>query len=79
MHERALRLIDRIYAAAVDPDVWQEVTEGVSEIFDGSPRMLSFVIPGEDGGTRYAVGIDEPYRTPTSSTCSRTRRGRPGT
>jgi DNA-binding CsgD family transcriptional regulator/chorismate mutase len=62
MHERALRLIDRIYAAAVDPDVWQEVTEGVSEIFAGSPTMLSFAIPGETAGTHYAVGVDEPFR-----------------
>ena len=63
MYERVLRLIDRIYAAAVDPDVWQDVTEGVSEIFAGSPTLLSFVIPGEAAGTHYAVGIAEPFRS----------------
>jgi DNA-binding CsgD family transcriptional regulator len=61
MDERALQLIDRIYAAALDPDVWQQVTEGVSEIFGDSPTMLSFVIPGESAGARYAVGVKEPY------------------
>ncbi len=50
MYQRALQLIDRIYAAAVDPDVWQAVTEGVSDIFGGSPTMLSFVIPDEEAG-----------------------------
>jgi len=61
MHERAFRLIDRIYAAAMDPDVWQEVTEGVSELFGGAPTTLSFVIPGEATGERYSVGIEEKY------------------
>jgi len=63
MDERAHLLIDRIYAAALNPDVWQQVTEGVSEIFGGSPAMLGFMIPGEDVdvGPRYAVGVDEPY------------------
>jgi len=63
MDELALRLIDRIYAAALEPDAWQEVTEGVSELFGGSPTMLSFVIPGETTGECYAVGVDEPYRS----------------
>jgi DNA-binding CsgD family transcriptional regulator len=62
MDERAHRLIDRIYAAALNPDVWQQVTEGVSEIFAGSPTMLGFMIPGEEAGPRYAVGVDPEYR-----------------
>jgi DNA-binding CsgD family transcriptional regulator/PAS domain-containing protein len=61
MYERALRLIDRIYAAAVDPDVWQDVAEGVSEIFGGAPTLLSFALPGETAGTHYPVGIEERY------------------
>jgi DNA-binding CsgD family transcriptional regulator len=61
MHERALSLIDRIYAAAMDSDVWQDVADGVSEIFSRSPTLLSFVLPGETAGTHYSVGIDEPY------------------
>lgn len=62
MEDRAHRLIDRIYAAALDPDVWQQVAEGVSEIFGGSPTMLDFVIPGE-AGPGYTVGVEEPYRS----------------
>jgi DNA-binding CsgD family transcriptional regulator/PAS domain-containing protein len=61
MDERAHRLIDRIYAAALNPDLWLQVTEGVSEIFGGSPVLLGFVLPDETAGTRFAVGIDEPY------------------
>ncbi len=65
MDERAHSLIDRIYAAALDPRVWQEVTEGVSEIFDGAPTTLGFVIPGGGPvGIRHAVGI-EPERWTT--------------
>jgi DNA-binding CsgD family transcriptional regulator len=62
MDERAQGLIDRIYAAALDPDVWQRVAEGVSEIFGGSPTMLDFVTP-ESAGNGYVVGVEEPYRT----------------
>ena len=47
MEDRAHRLIDRIYAAALDSDVWQQVAEGISEIFGDSPVMLGFVNPGE--------------------------------
>jgi DNA-binding CsgD family transcriptional regulator len=63
MEERAHQLIDRIYAAALDPDVWQDVAQGVSDIFGGSPTMLDFVIPGEPAGLGYVVGIEEPYRS----------------
>jgi DNA-binding CsgD family transcriptional regulator len=61
MEDRAHRLIDRVYAAALDFDVWQEVTEGVGEIFGGSPVMLGFVLPGV-ASPRFAVGIEERYR-----------------
>jgi DNA-binding CsgD family transcriptional regulator len=63
MEDRALRLIDRIYAAALHPDVWLDVCQGISEVFDRSPVMLGFVIPGEEVGPRYAVGISDRYRT----------------
>jgi DNA-binding CsgD family transcriptional regulator len=63
MDERAHHLIDRIYAAALDPDVWQEVAEAISLLFSGSPTMLSFVIPGETAGAIYSVGVEEPYRS----------------
>jgi len=62
MDERAHRLIDRIYAAALDPEVWQEVTEEFSALFGGAPTMLGFLIPGEFSlGPRYFVGLDEDY------------------
>ena len=59
MDDRAHRLIDRIYAAALNSVIWQEVAEGVSEIFGGSPTMLDFVTTGEG----YTVGVEERYRT----------------
>jgi len=60
MEERSDRLIDRIYAAALDPEVWQQVAAGVSDIFGGSPTMLDFLIP-DVAGLGYVVGIEEPY------------------
>ena len=63
MEDRAHRLIDRIYAAALNSDVWQQVAEGISEIFNDSPVMFGFVIPGEEVGPRYVVGVEEPYRS----------------
>lgn len=61
MEDRAHRLIDRIYAAALEPDVWQQVTEGVSEIFGGSPTVLDFVIPVDSAGSGYTVGVEPLY------------------
>jgi DNA-binding CsgD family transcriptional regulator/PAS domain-containing protein len=63
MEDRAHRLIDLIYAASLNSDVWQQVAEGISEIFSDSPVMLGFVIPGEAVGPRYVVGVEEPYRS----------------
>jgi DNA-binding CsgD family transcriptional regulator len=62
MDDRAHRLIDRIYAAVLDFDVWQEVTDGVAELFGGSAVLLGFMLPHEDAiGPRFATGIDESY------------------
>ena len=63
MDERAHRLIDRIYAAALNPDLWLQVTEGISELFDGSPVMLGFVLPDAPMETQFSVGVEEPYRS----------------
>lgn len=58
MDDRAHALVDRIYAAALQPDLWNEVVEGVSEIFGGSPVNLGFLIPGDlTMGERYSVGL----------------------
>jgi DNA-binding CsgD family transcriptional regulator len=64
MDDRAHHLVDRIYAAALDPEVWNEVAEGVSEIFGGSPTLLGFLLQGQDHGSlgeRYAVGLNPDY------------------
>jgi DNA-binding CsgD family transcriptional regulator len=63
MYERAHRLIDCIYAASLEPDVWQQVAEGVSEIFGGSALMLDFVVSGDAAEQGYTVGVEEPYRS----------------
>jgi len=62
MDDRAHHLVDRIYAAALDTDVWSEVVEAVSEIFDGSPVLLGFLLHDHDSqGERYAVGLHPDY------------------
>jgi DNA-binding CsgD family transcriptional regulator len=63
MDERAHRLIDRIYAAAVDTDVWSDVVEQVSAMFGGSPVMLGFLTPGGSLPTaQFTVGLHDEYR-----------------
>lgn len=62
MDERAHKLIDRIYAAALEPDVWHEVVAEVSAIFGGSPVMLGFLLPDESTiGANFSVGLREEY------------------
>lgn len=89
MDERAHRLIDRIYAAAVDIDAWQEVVEEMSALFAGSPVLLSFLLPGDSTlGRQFSVGLREEYResyfehllnhTPWSTRFMRTFRDRFG-
>lgn len=63
MDERAHTLIDRIYAAALDHRVWQEVAEGLSAFFDGSPLVLTFALPAEAGlSPHFSVGVEDAYR-----------------
>lgn len=58
MDDRAHALVDRIYAAALDPQLWNDVVAGVSEIFGGSPVNLGFLIPGDlSAGAQYSVGL----------------------
>ena len=65
MDERALELIDRIYAAALDPDAWIDVVRGFSDFFGGGPVLLTLnpsLEPGPWSGTlQYAVGIEDDY------------------
>jgi len=62
MDDRAHVLVDRIYAAALEPDVWNEVVEGVSEIFHGAPVSLGFLVPGDLSlGARYSVGLQPEF------------------
>lgn len=62
MDERAHRLIDRIYAAALDVSAWQDVVEEVSAILGGAPVLLGFLFPGDSSlGNRFSVGLREEY------------------
>lgn len=57
--ERADELIDRIYDAALDPEGWQDVAEGFSAIFGGSPVNIGILIDcGHGSKPRYSVGVD---------------------
>ena len=63
MDERAHRLIERTYAAALDPEAWNDVVAEISTIFGGSPVMLGFLLPDESSlGAQYAIGLGEEYR-----------------
>lgn len=63
MDQRAHQLIDRIYAAALEPRTWQEVTEQIGELLGGASAMMSFVQPDETPGEpRYAFGIADEFR-----------------
>jgi DNA-binding CsgD family transcriptional regulator len=57
--ERADELIDRIYAASLDPEGWQAVAEGFSLIFGGSPVNIGILIDcGPGSKPRYTAGLD---------------------
>jgi DNA-binding CsgD family transcriptional regulator len=63
MDERAHRLMDRIYAAVLDPEAWNDVVAEISAMFSGSPVMLGFLLPGESSlGAQYSVGLREEYQ-----------------
>jgi DNA-binding CsgD family transcriptional regulator len=63
MDERAHRLIDRIYAAALDIEAWQGVVEEISSLFGGSPVLLGFLLPFDSSlGRQFSVGLREGYR-----------------
>jgi DNA-binding CsgD family transcriptional regulator len=63
MDQRAHTLIDRIYAAALDSERWQEVVEGISNVFGGAPVTMGFAIPDDRGaGPRFGAGVEEPFR-----------------
>jgi DNA-binding CsgD family transcriptional regulator/PAS domain-containing protein len=62
VNERALQLIDRIYEAAVRPEVWGDVAAGVSDLFGSSPVMLGFMLPGSgEFARRFSVHLCEDY------------------
>jgi DNA-binding CsgD family transcriptional regulator/PAS domain-containing protein len=56
---RALDFIGRIYDAAAEPALWQDVVEELSEALDGSAVALSFDLPAlPRADRRFAAGID---------------------
>jgi DNA-binding CsgD family transcriptional regulator len=61
MEDRAHRLIDRIYASVLDFDAWQEVSDGISEVFGGAAVMVGFMLPNDAAGPRFATGVEQSY------------------
>jgi len=63
LESRALQLIDRIYAAAVDPTCWQDFVEALSQDFEGAYVAFGLMAPDDPfAGTAYLVGITQEYR-----------------
>jgi DNA-binding CsgD family transcriptional regulator len=63
LEERALRVVERIYDAAVDPDRWQEFVQTLSEAYDNAPVAFGLNYPGDPlAGSSYLVGILPEYR-----------------
>jgi len=54
-------LIDRIYTFAVRPEVWSDVTRGLSEIFGGSPVLGELYLSHAIDRPFESVGLEEEY------------------
>ena len=60
--QRALPLIERIYAASSEPAVWAEFAQDLSKDFGGAPVSLMVHLPGEAPPVRFhRVGFLEGY------------------
>jgi len=61
--ERALDLVERIYAAVVEPDAWHGFLESLSEALGGAAIQLSLRIRGElpAPDALYRIGLEEAY------------------
>lgn len=58
----ALRLIENIYRAAVEPSAWQDFVEDLSAAYDGAAVAFALQLPGFPLGiSAYAVGFDPEY------------------
>ena len=62
--ERALGLVERIYAAVVEPDAWNDFLKALSEELGGAAILLSLRIPGAQppADPYFRVGLDDAYR-----------------
>ena len=59
-HESALDLIDRAYAAAVDPEGWGDLASALSTLFGGAAITLNIQPPGSRRPTAtFHIGLDE--------------------
>ena len=58
MDERAHSLIERIYAASLDLNAWQQVVEEMSGLFDGAAVLMSFFLPGDSTQDGIVLGSD---------------------
>jgi len=55
--QRALQLVELIYAGAVDPPSWQLFVERLSEVYGGAAVALSLQLPGGLALEYYQVGL----------------------
>ena len=60
--ERALELVERIYAAVIEPEGWNTFLETLSEALGGVAILLSLRIPDVPGDPLFRVGLDDAYR-----------------
>lgn len=58
----ALDLVDRIYAAALEPAGWQDFASALSRAYGGAPTGFALQVPGFPfSGVLYVVGFAEQY------------------
>ncbi len=62
--ERALELVERIYAAVIEPEGWITFLKALSEELGGAAILLSLRIPDVQPPTNpyFCVGLDDAYR-----------------
>jgi DNA-binding CsgD family transcriptional regulator/PAS domain-containing protein len=58
--QRAHRLIDGIYRAAVEPEAWQEFVQELSAAYEGAAVLLATVLPGE-ARRRFHAGLQDEH------------------
>ena len=64
LHEIAIELIDRIYAAVLDPAEWKGFVDRLSEHYEDAAVVFALQVPGAPsvGGAMFQVGFLPQYR-----------------